>query len=195
MTQTRSRYSYVAILLHWTIAAMILLNIWLGWRMGVVTGYAQFKLFQLHKSFGLSVLMLTVLRLLWRALHTPPPLPETMSALDRLVAKGAHWLLYFLMLALPLTGWVIVSASLYNLPTVLFSTVPWPHLGFIHDLPMPTRKSITDNLGTVHTLMGWGMLALVALHVGAALKHHFIDRDDVLARMLPFLRKRLSSGS
>jgi cytochrome b561 len=190
MAAHRTRYSAVAILLHWLIAALILTNIWFGWRMGQLKGLAQFELFQLHKSIGISVLVLSLVRLGWRLVSPPPSYPASMTRIERLVASAMHWLLYGFMIVLPFTGWVIVSASLYNLPTLLFKTVPWPHIGFIHDLPMATRKLVEDRVGDVHEWLAWTLLALAVFHVAAAIKHHLWDRDDVLGRMLPLMRRR-----
>jgi cytochrome b561 len=193
MVARHTRYSAVAILLHWLIAALILLNIWFGWRMGQVKGLAQFELFQLHKSIGILVLLLSVARLGWRLLNPPPTYPASMTRWERRTAATAHWALYGFMILLPLTGWVIVSASLYNLPTLLFKTVPWPHIGFVHTLPTATRKAIEDQVGEIHEWLAWTLLALVVFHVAAALKHHLWDRDDVVVRMLPLLRRRSSA--
>ena len=193
MAAHRTRYSDVAILLHWLIAALIFINIWYGWRMGQLKGLAQYELFQLHKSIGVSVLILSVIRLGWRVMNPAPALPASMTRFERGVAGATHWVLYGFMLILPLTGWVVVSASPYNLPTLLFKSAPWPHLGFVHDLPMATRKLIEDQVGDVHAWLAWSLLALAALHVAAAIKHLVWDRDDVAARMVPILRRRGSS--
>ena len=190
----RSRYSIVAMLIHWTTATLILLNVWFGWRMSILKGLAQFELFQLHKSIGVAVLLLSVLRLGWRLIHPAPPYPASMSGLERRLATGAHGLLYAFMIILPLTGWVIVSASAYNLPTVLFKTVPWPHIGFVHALPAAARKAIEDRFDVIHVWLAWSLLALAAFHASAALKHQFWDRDEVLARMAPWLGRLARPG-
>jgi cytochrome b561 len=194
MAKFKSRYSTVAIFLHWTIAALILLNIWFGWRMSGLKGMAQFDLFQIHKSIGITILLLSIVRLGWRLINRPPPYPASMTRIERLGASAMHWLLYNFMIVLPLTGWIIVSASPYNLPTVLFRTVPWPHLGFIHDLPMAVRQTIEARFGTVHEWLAWSLLALAVFHAAAALKHHFYNRDDVLSRMLPFLNRKIAAS-
>ncbi len=186
----RTRYSTVAIILHWLIAALILTNIALGWRMDRIEGLTKFQLFQLHKSIGITVLLLSLVRLGWRLLNPPPPLPAHMSRFERIGARLSHWGFYAAMIVLPLSGWIIVSASVYNLPTLLYRTVPWPHLGFIHDLPLATRKLVEDDFGMFHVYLAWSLLALVALHVAAALKHHLFDRDEALVRMLPLVRRR-----
>ena len=175
---------------HWLIAIFIFANIWLGWWMSRLKGLAMFELFQLHKSIGITVLLLSVLRLGWRLINPAPAYPAHMSRSERLAATAVHWLLYGFMILLPLTGWIIVSASLYNLPTLLFKTVPWPHIGFVHNLPSGTRKMVEDQIGAIHESLAWTLLALAAFHVAAALKHHLVDRDDVLTRMLPLLRRR-----
>ncbi len=96
-----------------------------------------------------------------------------------------HWGFYFLMIGIPLTGWIIVSASPLNIPTVLYKTIPWPHIGLVHHLPMATRKSLGDTVGGIHGLLAWGAAALVVLHVLAALKHQFLSKDPVIWRMAP----------
>ncbi|MBV8683738.1 MAG: cytochrome b [Caulobacteraceae bacterium] len=188
----RTRYSTIAIGLHWLIAILIFSNIWFGWRMSHLNGLAKFELFQLHKSVGITVLLLSLLRLGWRLLNPAPPYPAHMSRGDKLTATSVHWLLYAFMIVQPLTGWIVVSASLYNLPTLLYKTVPWPHMGFVHNLPIATRKIVEHQVGTVHEWLAWTFLALALFHVAAALKHQFWDHDDVLARMLPLVRRRPS---
>lgn len=197
MIAQRTRYSAVAMLLHWLIAALILTNIWYGWQMGRLKGLAQYELFQLHKSIGISILLLSLIRLGWRLIAAPPPLPTSMTWFERLAASVTHGVLYGFMIVLPLTGWVVVSASPYNLPTVLFriDRLRWPHLAFVHDLPMMTRKLIEDQVGDIHAFLAWSLLALAALHIAAAIKHLVWDRDDVAARMVPFLRRRGASNS
>lgn len=179
------RYTGVAIALHWLIAALILLNIYLGWRMGQLKGMAAFGTFQLHKSVGITVLALSLLRLGWRLTHRPPPYPADQPRWQRITASAVHWTFYVLMIAMPLTGWIIVSASPLNIPTLLYKVIPWPHLGAVHDLPMATRKAIEDQVGQAHATLAWLFAALILLHVAAALKHQFVDRDGELFRMLP----------
>lgn len=180
------RYTPVAVLLHWSIAALILANLALGWWMQTLTGLAQFEKFQLHKSIGILVLLLSAARLVWRLTHRAPPYPDTMRPWEKLAASSVHWLLYALMIGMPLTGWLLVSASPLNLPTLLFHTVPWPHLP-VHDWPMDARMQVSHLSEATHEALAFGMAALVTLHVGAALKHQFIAGDKVLSRMLPRL--------
>jgi cytochrome b561 len=179
------RYSSVAILLHWAIAALILTNIVIGLRVDDLHGEQKFMVLQWHKSFGITVLVLSVARLAWRLIHPPPPLPPQMPAWEQTAARTVHWAFYVLMLALPLTGWMMVSASPTNIPTLLYKAIPWPYVGPIHALPLPERKQLTDQLLLTHALLAWSAVALLALHVAAALKHQFANRDQVLWRMAP----------
>ena len=190
MAQARNRYSAVAITLHWVIAALILYNLYLALQLDDLHGLAKFNTFQVHKSVGLTVLMLSLLRLVWRLTHRPPPMPAGMPRWERLGAHAAHWTLYALMIGIPLTGWVIVSASPTKIPTLIFNTAPWPHLGFIHHMAMPARRLLEKQVGQVHTILGFGMGLLILVHVAAALKHQFWNRDAVLGHMLPFVRAK-----
>jgi cytochrome b561 len=185
-----ARYTAVAILLHWLIAAGIAALIVIGLIMTQLSGRLPqmevFKLYQLHKSIGITVLLLAVLRVLWRFTHRPPPLPHGMPAVEKGAAHGLHWLLYLFMIGLPLTGWAVVSSSPFNLPTVLYSLVPWPDLPILPGLP--DKAAVSHALAWVHAYGAWVLIALLAAHIGAALRHHFIRRDPILGRMLPGLR-------
>lgn len=183
-----SRHSIPTIVLHWTIAALILANLFLGLKSETVRGLARFEILQIHKSIGITVLVLSLARLAWRLVHRPPPYPDTMKPWEKAAASTVHWGFYALMIGMPLLGWVIVSASPTNIPTLLYKTIPWPHLGFVHDLPMATRRPLEDHAATAHAILGFIMIGLLVLHVGAALKHQFWTRDGVLYRMAPFLR-------
>ena len=183
------RYTTVAIVLHWLIALAILSLLAIGLTMTrMPQGITAYKLFQLHKSIGITVLALSLLRLLWRLTHRPPPLPAGTKPLEALAAHGTHWAFYVLMIGMPLTGWALVSSSPMNLPTVLFGLVTLPDLPRLGDLP--DKKAVSDSFAAVHSTGAWIMIALLVLHVGAALMHHVIRRDEVLHHMLPFLRVR-----
>ena len=179
-----SRYGSVAIALHWLIALGILTLIGLGLAMTHLTlaPLTQFQLYQLHKSIGVTVLLAVLLRILWRLFHRPPPLPE-LPRLEKAAAEGMHTLLYVLMVVLPMTGWALVSVSPFNLPTVLYGLVPWPHLPVLSQLK--DKAPVEAVMKFVHGKLGWLLLAMVLLHAGAALRHHFVLRDGVLRRMLP----------
>jgi cytochrome b561 len=188
VARSLSRYSTLAIILHWLIALLIFSNIVLAWVFqNTPQGLTWFKLIQLHKSVGITVLLLSVLRLAWRLFNPPPPLPA-MPPWQTIAAKAAHWGFYVIMICMPLSGWVMVSASLRNLPTLLYGIVPWPHLAFIHDMSMDARKVWGHWAGTTHGALAWFAYILIVLHVAAALKHQFFDRDDLLFRMAPLGR-------
>jgi len=186
----RSTYSAVAIALHWLIAVLILTNVGLAWYFDDLKGAAQVPPIQLHKSIGITVLLLTLVRIAWRLVNRPPPLPATMRPWEVWAARSVHVLLYVIMLGMPLSGWAMVSASplIRVHPTTLYGVVPWPAVpfpGFSSDQLHDARHLLTRT----HNTIAWVIYATVALHVGAALKHQFFDRDDVTARMIPFLAR------
>ena len=186
---TRTRYTTVAVALHWAIAALILANLYLGFRMGFLKGLAQFEMFQLHKSIGVTVLLLSVLRLIWRLANPPPELPASLAPWERAAARTVHWGFYVIMIGMPLSGWIVVSTSPLNIPTQLYHLVPWPHFPGVHDLATPARKAVNRTFGATHETLAFGALALLALHLGAVAKHQFLDREPILGRMLPFVRR------
>jgi cytochrome b561 len=190
----RDRYTTVAIALHWLIAAVLLTNIWYGWQIDDLRGMALFKTMQFHKSLGITVLALTLARLAWRLTAPPPVYDPPIRPWERRASKVVHLAFYGIMLGLPLTGWAIVSLSHTNIPTLLYDTIPWPHLGFLHDLPMAQRRALEDPVIESHHVLVKITYALLVLHVGGALKHAFVDRDGVAFRMipLPFLRSKAS---
>lgn len=194
MAGASTRYSGPAIVLHWAIAVLILYNFYLGLQFSSAHGMKQFQLFQLHKSVGFTVLALSVLRIGWRLCVKAPAYPDTMKPWEKLAASAVHWGFYILMFALPLTGWIIVSASPTNIPTLLFpaqlgGAAPHvPFIGPVHDMPMDARKALEDQTSPIHMLLAFAMMGLFVLHVGAALKHQFWNKDGVLFRMAPFLR-------
>lgn len=190
---SQRRFSTVAIALHWAIAVLIVMNVVVGWKLDDLKGLAKFSVLQWHKSFGITVLVLTLVRLLWRLAQRHPPYPAHMARWEKGLAGVVHWGFYALMVGLPLTGWIIVSASPTNIPTVLYKAIPWPHIGPVHSLPLVERKGLEQQFSEVHEWLGWGAVALLLLHVAAALKHQFIDRDQVLWRMAPlgFFRPRI----
>jgi cytochrome b561 len=187
----RSAYSAVAIGFHWLIAALIATNIGLAWYFGTLKGAAAIPLIQVHKSIGITVLILTLARIGWRFTSRPPPLPATMKRWELWAARASHFVFYLLMLGLPLSGWAMTSASplIKTHPITLFGVVPWPAIPF-PGASSDTLHDIRHTLGLTHLLLGYVAYATIAIHVAAALKHQLIDRDDVLSRMLPFVRER-----
>lgn len=191
MAEAQSRYSKGAILLHWLIAILVIGQIAGGFFMvGIPKEQAALKveIFQLHKSFGITILLLTIVRLLWRLGHRAPALPAAMPGWEKAAARGSHFLFYFLLLAIPLLGWAYVSVAPLNVPTMLFGVVEWPHMPFFEGVS--DRKEVAEIFAESHEIAAFTAIGLLILHVAAALKHHFISGDDVLARMLPIVRPR-----
>jgi cytochrome b561 len=184
-----AHYTRVAITLHWLIAIGILSLIVIGLvmtQLHLTTG-TKFQLFQLHKSIGITVLGLALLRVAWRLSHRPPPLPSSMPAAERQAAESTHTTLYVFMLGLPLSGWAMVSASPRNIPTVLYGLVHWPHLPVLSTLH--DKATVEKVLVYVHVVGAWMLIAVLVLHIGAALRHQFILRDQIMSRMLPLLSR------
>lgn len=180
---TRPRYTTTAIALHWLVALLIFTAFPLGIFMSdMPLSPLKLKLISYHKWLGVTVFLLAVARLAWRIGHTPPPLPETIPAWQRSAAQGLHHLLYLLLFAIPLSGWLMSSAKGFQ--TVYLGVLPLPDL-------IGKDKALSDALKAVHEMLNFGLLALVFGHIAAALKHQFIDRNGILARMLPFLGKEI----
>lgn len=179
------RYAAVAILLHWTIAALIVLQVVLAGRMEGRTPEA-FAVVQFHKSVGIAVLLLSLARLGWRLTNPPPPEPEALARWERVLATFVHWAFYGVMIGMPLTGWIMVSTSRIVLPTVLFGAIPWPHLPGLPELAPAAKAAWNQVSKDAHHLIIKGFYVLIALHVAGALKHQLLSRDaPVLARMAP----------
>ncbi len=174
-----SSYTGIAIGLHWLIAVAIVGSFSLGLYMADLPLSPQkLKLYSWHKWVGVSIFLFVLLRLGWRLTHRPPAMPPGMPAWQVKAAAATHVLLYVLMFAVPLSGWLMSSAKGFQ--TVWFGVLPLPDL-------LDKNKELGDLLQQVHMLLNFSMAALVVAHLGAALKHHFLDRDDMLARMIPFL--------
>lgn len=200
MSAASQRYTAVAIVLHWAIAIAILGMIPLGWWMGdslddPATQAQAVAAFQLHKSIGLTILALSLVRLGWRLTHKPPSLPAHMPAWEATAAKLTHWAFYFIIIAMPLTGWLFVSTAwsphderALNVPTIYFGLFEVPHLFGLAHLADGTRAGLAEALENIHGKLAWGAIVLLVLHVGAALKHHFVDKDEVLTHMVPGLK-------
>jgi cytochrome b561 len=199
-TAPQRRYAAAAIVLHWAIAAAILFLIPLGWWMGdAVRDPAQaataISAYQLHKSIGLTVLALSLARFALRLANPPPPLPEAMKPWERALAQATHWGFYALMIGLPLSGWIYVStqwsaadARPLQVPTLWFGVFEVPHLFGLAQASQAVRAGVAGVAEFAHSKLAWVALLLAALHAAAAFKHHLVDRDDTLTRMVPGLR-------
>ncbi|MEX1082277.1 MAG: cytochrome b [Halofilum sp. (in: g-proteobacteria)] len=177
------QWGAVARAFHWAIALFIIANIPLGlWADALPLSPTKVEAFYWHKSIGLTVLWLALLRLLWRAANPTPRLPAIMPRWERMLAHASHALLYGAMIAMPLSGWVIHSAS--GFPLDLYGVISVPDIvpGNLDD------GAVEDGAATVHHWIFILICVLLTLHLAGAFKHHFIDRDEVLRRMLPFAR-------
>lgn len=174
MNTPPSRYSGTAIVLHWVLGVALVAMFVLGLYMsGLPVSPQRLKLYNWHKWAGITVMTLSLLRLLWRLTHRPPPdLP--MPGWQRTAAHSTHHLLYLLFFAVPLAGWAFSSAA--GFPVVVFGVLPLPDF-------VPVDKALADVLKSSHKWLGYGMAALVLMHVAGALKHQWLDRDGLILRM------------
>jgi cytochrome b561 len=173
---TAPAYTTTARVLHWITAVLILSMI----PLGVVTandwgGSAQDSLYDLHRSIGAAVIPLVILRLVYRWIHPPLPLPDDIPAIQRFAAHATHWGLYALLIVQPFTGWIATSA--YRAPVTVFGWFDLPPI-------WPKNRVFSDQLFFVHGLIGAAIAGLAAAHIGAALYHHFVRKDRILMRMI-----------
>lgn len=174
----KTRYTLTAIVIHWIMALLLIALFAVGLYMHELK-FSPFKLqiYSWHKWAGVTAFILVMLRLAWRIKHRPPVLPWTMSKLAKLGAHIGHGVLYFLMIAIPLSGWLMSSAKGFQ--TVYFGVLPIPDL-------LAKDKALGDALQAAHMILNYTFLAVVLGHISAAIKHHVLDKDDVLSRMLPW---------
>lgn len=177
----RSPYTRTAISLHWLVGLGLVGTFALGFYMtGMPFSPAKLQYFSWHKWAGVTLWLLIVARLSWRLAKGAPAAPAGMPGWQRAASEWTHRLLYLLMLTIPVSGWLMSSAK--GVPTIYFGVLPLPDL-------LARDNELGNSLASLHLALNYGMAGLVVLHVAAALKHHVIDRDEVLARMLPFLRR------
>jgi cytochrome b561 len=180
-TQSSSaRYGAVAQTFHWIIAALIVTQFVLAdLESGLPIGVRKLALLARHKSVGMTVLMLAILRLLWRLKNPPPDLPVGMTPLERTLARATHYAFYVLLFAMPITGWMMSSAKNYSVSW--FGLFTWPNL-------IGKNESAYNLLHSTHEILSGILFAIAMLHILAALKHHFWNKDNVLLRMLPLIK-------
>ena len=169
-----ARYHGAAIVLHWLLAGLLIYQFALGLRLDADTGTAKFTAFQLHKSIGITILLLSLARLALRLTLRRPA--EFGQGAQKLAAQVVHWAFYGIMIFAPLSGWIIVSTAKIKAPSMLFGVLAWPHL------PLP--PAFNQPAVLAHTVLTWSLPALIALHVGAVL-YHLRKRDEVPGRMFP----------
>jgi cytochrome b561 len=180
------RYSSVAVLLHWSIAALIIFNLITGLIHDDVSKPVQHVMMPLHFSAGITVLLLTVLRIAWRLTHRPPPMDRRTTRYERAAANTVYVLFYAGMLLMPLLGWAIISSHppKPGPAMMLWGVIPWPALGPAAQIaPAAVQKHWNHVFADWHGIGGWIMLGLLALHIAGALKHQLFDRIPELQRM------------
>lgn len=171
------RYTRVAIWLHWLIGLAVIANIGLAMLTEGLPRETQRAAMDVHKALGITVLALTVIRIAWRLGHRPPPLPATIRTWQRLLGKVTHFLFYALLILLPLSGWVWMSAA--GRPIDFFGLFAIPVI-------VAPNEGLADVMHDRHEVLGLTMLALAAIHILAAVKHQFVDRAGLIGRMNPF---------
>lgn len=173
-----TKYSKTAIALHWIIAILIVANVTLASMAEDLPRAARAAYMDPHKAIGISILALSLFRLFWRIGHKPPPLPEKLTGWQSTLGKAVHALFYFLIIAVPVTGWLMVSASPGAPPVDFFGL-------FTVDLPVSDSKALSGIGHEGHEILTKPLVILIFLHILAALKHQFIDRLPFLQRMFP----------
>jgi len=187
MTQPATRYNNTAIVFHWLTAALIIGMLAVGKYMTSLdeNSNLRFSLTQWHKTFGLIILALSLARVAWRLGHRAPGLPATMRAWERVVAHLSHLTFYGLILFMPITGWLMVSASPLNISTFFFNVIKVPHLPWL--ATAPNREQLADNFQLAHEYASMVLIVLLLLHIAAAIRHQFMLRDRLMTRMTPDL--------
>lgn len=182
MGEPRNRYSTVSLLMHWGIALAVLIQVLLITAHENTEGPISGQFVMLHKSLGLTILVLTLARIGWRMAHPAIPLSPDLPGWQRIAARATHVLFYLALIAIPMTGWLASSAA--GREIAWFNLFSWPLL------PVGGGRATARSLMGLHELAVKGLYVLIALHVLAALKHQFIDRDNVLHRMIPIIPRR-----
>ncbi|CCV03767.1 putative cytochrome b561 [Mesorhizobium metallidurans STM 2683] len=179
ITNTPTRYGWAAIILHWLIGALFIGQFGLGFVMVRLTSQrTAFELIQLHKSLGFLLLGLVILRIAWRIGNAAPALPRSVGPFERRTAPLAHFALYGFQLALPLSGWALVSVSMLEIPSMPFNLFVMPNL------PLAESDAAENFWAAAHWYLAYAGIALVILHALAALRHHFWLKDTVLERII-----------
>jgi cytochrome b561 len=176
------RYSTGAVVLHWLIAVLIVLNFVLAGMAEDLPRSEAAGIMANHKAVGISVLLLTLVRIAWRFIRPAPPLVETLKTWETAVARVTHWLFYFLMMAIPVAGWGLHSAASGGKPVSVFGLFGMPAL------PVGYDKPTIGVFQEAHEITAGLMFLLFFLHVGAALKHQFFDKDGTMRRIVPWMK-------
>lgn len=175
-----ARYHPVAIIFHWIMAAGFIGMLAAGLAMTYldIPKALKFNLYQWHKSFGVLLFLTFFLRLVWRLYHKPPPLPAFMPNWERKAAELGHRLLYLFMFLVPFSGWLMVSSSIYGLPTIVFGWFEWPHIPGV-----AANQQVQELARLAHWILTWTFGLLIIGHIGAIIKHRIVDKENLLIRM------------
>ena len=181
VSETKSRYSTVAMIFHWVIAIMVIWN----WRLAENAHHATNRddamaIFADHKALGITILALTLGRIAWRLTHPVPALPSNYASWEKILARTTHVIFYLLLLGLPIGAWLANSMSGRSVDMFGLFTIP--------PLPVPQNSSLAETIFSIHSTGGEIMIYLIGLHILGALKHTFFDKDGGIFRMLPFGR-------
>jgi cytochrome b561 len=172
---TERRYGIVTISLHWLMAILIIGLVAVGLYMTrIPISLEKLKLYGWHKEYGILVLMLAMLRIVWRIGNISPLLPDTLPLWQKFGAHAVHWAFYGFMFALPITGWLLTNAA--GLPVSFFGLFVLPD-------PISADPNLQHLFTEIHKWLAYGLILTFCAHVGAALKHHFINKDDILRRI------------
>lgn len=187
MSSITNKYTHTAIALHWLIALLIFVNLVLGLAADSMPDDWLRPAMSTHKSIGITVLGLVLMRLLWRFTHQPPPLPTAYPRWERIAAHSAHIALYLLMIAIPVSGLLTDSTGKSALQWKLywFGLFEWPRIDSLMQLEPVYKKQLHHLFGDIHEWLSFVLMGLWVVHVAAALKHQFIDKHPELQRMLP----------
>lgn len=187
MAHEFDRYNKVAIILHWlmALAFIMMLLSGVGMKYFKMDPLLKFNLYQWHKSGGVLLLLAFFLRLGWRFCSVAPPLPKTFPKLEKMAAHIGHLALYVFMIALPLSGWIMVSSSAYGLPTIVFNLFEWPHIQTLFPflLDIQANEALNEQAKTAHFVLAILFALTIFVHIAAVLKHIWIDKEPILKRM------------
>ena len=185
--QREHSYTTTAKAFHWISAGLMIAQLSSGlWMTAAIhqpaTRALAWKTYQTHKSLGITLLFITLLRILWRLGHPPPDHSHWLEKWEAISAQYSHLVLYAILIGDPLLGWLMVSSNANQIPTILFGWIDLPHLPYEF---MPTSPETLNSISTLgHKIVGWLALALITIHTSATLKHYFIDRNGILQSML-----------
>jgi cytochrome b561 len=179
-SKSYQRYDLIAITLHWIMAICIILMLGSGFAFDFIDMPKSFKfdLYQWHKSLGIVLLIVVFIRIGWRLFHRPPDEPEELSKRDAILSRVGHWVLYVMMVAMPIVGWMMVSSSPYGLPTFIFGLFEWPHIPGLSN-----NETINTMAKQMHWIGGWLFLSIIIIHTLAVVKHYYFDNINLLRRM------------